>query len=49
MYQIITLDTLNIHNVVCQLYLNKAGKKELNVLKLVLKLVKVILSLLVTD
>ena len=26
MYQIITLYTLNLHNVSCQLYLNKAGK-----------------------
>ena len=27
MYQIITLYTLKIHSVICQLYLNKAGKK----------------------
>ena len=26
MYQIITLYTLNLHNVICQLYLNKAEK-----------------------
>ena len=25
-YQIITLYTLNLHNVTCQLYVNKAGK-----------------------
>ena len=28
MYQIITLYTLNLHNVICQLYLNKAGEKR---------------------
>lgn len=28
MYQTITLYTLNLHNVVCQLYLNKAGGGE---------------------
>ena len=27
-YQINVLYTLNLHNVVCQLYLNKAGKKK---------------------
>lgn len=29
-YQIITLYTLNLHNVLCQLYLNKAWEKSLN-------------------
>ena len=27
-YQIITLYTLNLHNVICQLHLNKARKKN---------------------
>ena len=27
MYQIITLCTFNLHDVVCQLYLNKPGEK----------------------
>lgn len=27
-YQIYTLYTLNLHNVVCQLYLNKAEEKK---------------------
>ena len=27
-YQINTLDTLNLHKVICQLYLNIAKKKE---------------------
>ena len=27
-YQIITLDTLNLHNVTCQMYLNKAQKRK---------------------
>ena len=31
MYQINTLYTSNLHNVVCQLYLNKAGEKKENV------------------
>ena len=26
MYEITTLYTLNLHHVICQLYLNKAGK-----------------------
>ena len=30
MYQIITLYTLNLHNIACQLYLNKAEKKKNN-------------------
>lgn len=28
MYQIITLYTLNLHKIVCQLYLKAGGKKE---------------------
>ena len=28
--QILTLYTLNLHIVICQLYLNKAGKNEMN-------------------
>ena len=28
MYQINTLYTLNLHNVLCQLYFSKAGKKR---------------------
>lgn len=28
--QVITLYTLNLHNVLCQLYLNKAWEKSLN-------------------
>ena len=28
MYQINTLYTLNLHNVICQLYLNNAGGKK---------------------
>ena len=28
MYQIITLYTLNLHNIICQLYLNKTGRKN---------------------
>ena len=28
-YQVITLYTLNLHNVRCQLYLNKVGNKIL--------------------
>lgn len=30
MYQTSKLDTLNLNNVVCQLYLNKAGGKKEN-------------------
>ena len=28
MYQINNLYTLNLHKIICQLYLNKAGKKN---------------------
>lgn len=31
MYQINTLYTLNLHNAVCQLCLNKAGKQDKNI------------------
>lgn len=28
MYQVITLYIINLHNVVCQLHVNKTGEKE---------------------
>ena len=36
-YQIIMLHTLNLHNVVCQLYLSRLGKKKTKDLGLGLK------------